>query len=371
MDTMRAALVSFVCLVGLSACTGGQVERKDEGEAVVNVYNWSDYIGPDTLERFESETGIRVNYDPYDSSEIVDAKLLSGRTGYDVIFHSGQFAARLIPVGVFEKLDKSKLPNWKHLDPEILELTEIYPGANDYSAVYMWGTTGFAYNVEMVRERMPDAPVESARMIFDPEIVKHFADCGVTLLDSPADVLPMVQVYLGYEYDSMDPAEVIAAKEQLEKVRPYIRYFSSTKMINDLPNKEACIAMSWSGDFAQAMARAREAGVHVELDYTVPEEGTLLWFDGMYIPADAPHRENAYQFINFMLRPDVIADVSNYVYYANGNRSSLPLLDPALANDPRIYPDEAVWERSFIMPVASPKLTRLRTRAWASLKSGI
>ncbi len=364
-------LILLAALTGLAACSGGQAEREDAGAAVVNVYNWSDYVAPTTLSRFERETGIRVNYDTYDSSEIVDAKLLAGRTGYDVIVHSGQFSARLIPVGVYQPLDKSRLPNWKNLDPAILRQVEAYPGANDYSAVYMWGTTGFSYNVDMVRERLPDAPLDSARMIFDPEIVSQLADCGVTLLDSPSDVFPMVQMYLGLGYDSMAPEDILAAEEQLMKVRPYIRYFSSTKMINDLPNREVCVAMSWSGDYAQAAARAEEAGVPVDLAYTVPVEGSALWFDGLYIPTDAPHPDNAYRFINFILRPDVVAEISNYVYYANGNLASKPLLDPAVANDPGIYPDEAVTRRSHLVPVVPPKLERTRTRAWARVKSGI
>ena len=365
------APIAGLCLLMLAACSGGQAEREDAGAAVVNVYNWSDYVAPDTLSRFERETGIRVNYDTYDSSEIVDAKLLAGRTGYDVIVHSGQFSARLIPVGVYQPLDRSRLPNWKNLDPAILRQVAAYQGANEYSAVYMWGTTGFSYNVDMVRERLPDAPLESARMIFDPEIVSRLADCGVTLLDSPSDVFPMVQMYLGLAYDSMAPEDIRAVEEQLMKVRPYIRYFSSTKMINDLPNREVCVAMSWSGDYAQAAARAEEAGVEVDLAYTVPMEGSALWFDGLYIPVDAPHPDNAYRFINFILRPDVIAEISNYIYYANGNLASKPLLDPAVANDPGIYPDGAVTRRSRLAPVVPPKLERLRTRAWARVKSGI
>lgn len=365
------AVILVAGLLLLSAGCGGSESEADGGAKVVNVFNWSDYIGPDTIERFERETGIEVNYDTYDSSEIVDAKLLAGNTGYDVVVHSGQFSARLIPIGIYQPLVRSRLPNWKHLDPKIIEQVEGYPGANEHSAVYMWGTTGFAYNVDLVRERMPDAPVHSARMLFDPEIVRRFADCGVTLLDSPTDVFPMVQAYLGLPPGSLEPAHLQAAEEQLMRVRPYIRYFSSTKMISDLPNREVCIAMSWSGDYAQAAARAAETAAPVHLEYTVPAEGTLLWYDGLYIPADAPHPDNAYRFINFLLRPEVIADISNYVYYANGNRSSLPLLDPAVVNDPGIYPDDAVWERAHLAPVSPPKMERPRTRAWARVKSGI
>jgi putrescine transport system substrate-binding protein len=373
-DSMRIAWVLILAgLVALAAtsCGGSGGGRGEDAADVVNVYNWSDYIGPDTLERFERETGIRVNYDTYDSSEIVDAKLLAGNTGYDVVVHSGQFSARLIPIGIYQPLDRSKLPNWKHLDPKILKQVDGYPQANEYSAVYMWGTTGFAYNVDMVRQRMPDAPVASARMLFDPEVVRRFADCGVTLLDSPTDVFPMVLAYLGLPPGSLDADHLAAAEAQLMEVRPYIRYFSSTKMISDLPNREVCIAMSWSGDYAQAAARAAETGAPVDLEYTVPQEGTMLWYDGLYIPADAPHRDNAYRFINFLLRPDVIAEISNYVYYANGNLSSVPLLDPAVINDPGIYPDEAIWERAHLAPVSPPKMERLRTRAWARVKSGI
>jgi putrescine transport system substrate-binding protein len=235
----------------------------------------------------------------------------------------------------------------------------------------MWGTTGFAYNVDMVRERMPDAPVESAALLFDPEIASRFADCGISMLDESTTVIPLVMLYLGYDPHSMDAAHLAEAEAVLKSVRPYVRYFSSTKMTNDLPNREICIAMAWSGDYAMAQDRAEEAGVDIELAYTVPREGTVLWFDSLLIPADAPHPGNAHLFLNFLMRPEVIAPISDLTGYANANLASLPYLDPDVANDPAAYPpmeQRAGWQAGLIY---DPKLERQRTRIWSRVKTGL
>lgn len=355
---------ALVMLMLVAAAAAGE-------EKVLNVYNWADYIGPDTIPAFERETGIRVNYDMYDSTEVVEAKLLAGRTGYDVVVHAVRYSARLIPIGVYQPLDRSRLPLWKNLDPWVLEVMSGYDPGNRHGMPYMWGSTGYSVNREMVLQRMPDAPLGSGAMLFDPEVVARFADCGVSLLDEPTDVIPLALQYLGLDPNSMQPADIAAAEAQLKAVRPYIRYFSSTKMINDLPNREVCVAMSWSGDYAQAMGRAREVGVDVDLAYYTPSEGTVYWFDGAFIPADAPHPDNAHRFLNYLLRPEVIAGVSNQTRYANANPASQPFLDPAVANDPAIYPSLDARRNAVIGYIFGPKDERRRTRAWSRIKTGL
>jgi putrescine transport system substrate-binding protein len=342
-----------------------------DDEAVLNIYNWADYIADDTIRNFEREYGIKVHYDLYDSTEVVEAKLLSGHTGYDIVFHSYRYSSRLIPVGVYLPLDKSRLPLWHNLDSWVLDMSARYDPGNRYGIPYMWGTTGFAYNVDMVRERMPDAPLDSAAMLFDPKVASRFADCGISLLDEPTDVIPMALLYLGLDPNSLEPKDLAAVEALLKKVRPYIRYFSSAKMLNDLPNKEICIAMSWSGDYAQAMHRAREVGADVNLAYTMPKEGVMLWFDGIFIPASAEHVDNAYLFLNYMMRPDVAADCTNALYYANANRASLPLVAPEIRNDPAVYPPQAERGRFKVGLVFDPKQERLRTRTWSRIKTGL
>ncbi|MFB3079853.1 MAG: polyamine ABC transporter substrate-binding protein [Lysobacterales bacterium] len=340
-------------------------------EKILNVYNWADYIAPDTIANFEQEFGIQVNYDLYDSTEIVEAKLLAGRTGYDVVFHGYRYSARLIPIGVYQPLDFSSLSLAGNLDSWVLGMMEAYDPGNRYGIPYMWGTTGFAYNVDMVKARMPNAPLDSAAMLFDPEVVSQFADCGVSLLDEPTDVIPMVLLYLGHDPNTMDPDLLSEAEEQLKTVRPYIRYFSSAKMLNDMPNGEICIAMSWSGDYAQAMNRAREVGAAVTLAYTAPVEGSMLWFDGIFIPSDAPHSDNAYLFLNYLLRPEVIGAISNWTWYANANAASLPYVLPEIAGNTAVWPPESERERFSVGIVYGPKKERLRTRAWSRIKTGL
>ncbi|MBP6701031.1 MAG: polyamine ABC transporter substrate-binding protein [Halioglobus sp.] len=357
-------LLAGVVLVGASIAHAAE-------EPLLNVYNWSDYIDPDLIEEFEREFGIKVNYDIYDSSEIVDTKLLTGRSGYDVVVHSTSFSQRLIPIGVYQRVDYARLKNWHHMDPELLARIRGHFGDDLAGVPYMWGTTGFAYNRAMVLERMPDAPLDSAAMLFDPAIVSRFADCGVSLLDDPTSVIPLAMLYLGYPANSVEPAHLEKVEQLLKSVRPYIKYFSSTKMLLDLPSKEVCIAMAWSGDYAVASSRAEEAGIDIDLGYTIPREGAIDWYDNMYIPADAPHPENAYLFLDFMLRPEVIARASNYIGYANANRSATALVDPAITGDPAIYPDPVTMERLEPSVILSPKLERRRSRAWTKIKTGL
>ncbi len=340
-------------------------------EPVLNIYNWADYIGETTIEDFENEFGIKVNYDVYESSEIVDAKMMAGKSGYDLVVHSAAFSSRLLEVGIYAKLDWTQLENKDNLDAALVQSFSRFDPGNQFGMPYMWGTTGFSYNREMLLERMPDAPLDSADLVFNPGILARFADCGVSLLDSSNDVIPLVMIYLGHPPNSIDPQHLKDAQNTLTAIRPYIRYFSSTKMLLDLPSKEICIAQSWSGDYSIAARRALEAGIDIELGYNIPKEGSLIWFDAWYIPADAPHQDNAYLFLDYLLRPEVIADISNNVGYANSNQRATPLVDPAMTSDPAIYPNAAIVSRLAPGKVYPPKQERARTRVWTRLKSGL
>ncbi len=363
-------LFLYITLVAITGCSDRDITGGND-ENIVNVYNWADYIADDTIAKFEAEFGIKVNYDIYDSSEIVDVKLLAGNTGYDIIIHSNSFSSRLAPVGVYETLDFSRIPNIKHLDPETMRSIDAYPGISDLQVPYFWGTTGYAWNADMVRERLGDHPMDSADIIFDPEVVAKLADCGVTLLDSPIDVIPMLLTYLGKDPNSLDVADLQLAKERLSELRPYIRYFSNAKMLVDMPNKEVCVAMSWSGDYATAAWRAADAGIDIDLRYTAPKEGTGLWVDGIYMPKDARHKDNAYLFMNFLLRPDIAADITNTVNYATANRTAWDLIDPAILNDTAIFPTKEVMQAMYANQPQDPKQERVRTRAYVQAKSGM
>jgi putrescine transport system substrate-binding protein len=338
---------------------------------VLNIYNWADYIDPDVLTEFEQEYGIDVNYDIYDSSEIVDTKLLTGRTGYDIVVHSSGFSARLSPIGVYQPIDRSALSNWHHIDQDIIDKIERNYKQPLIGLPYMWGTTGFTYNVDMIRERMPDAPVDSMALVFDPEIAAKFADCGISLLDDPTTVIPFAMVYLGLPPASVEPEHLAKAEQLLKSIRPYIKYFSSTKMLLDLPSKEVCIAMTWSGDYSVAASRAREAGLDINLAYSIPVEGSIDWYDVMFIPSDAPHPGNAHLFLDFIMRPDIIARTSNYVGYANANKTATALVDPSITSDNGIYPDAETRKRLFPSIIRGPKLERRRSRTWTKVKSGL
>jgi len=361
---MRVSAVAAIALLL------GQLVHAEE-EPVINVYNWADYVADSTIANFEVEFGIKVNYDIYDSSEMVDVKLMAGGSGYDVVMHAASFSARLIPVGIYQKLDKAKLSNWHHLDPDLLDMFRIFDPSADYGVPYMWGSTGFTYNVDMIKERMADAPLASADMIFKPEIISRFADCGVSFLDSPIDVIPLALLYLGYDSNSVAADELKAAENLVKAVRPYVKYFSSTKLLIDLPNSEVCIAMSWSGDYAQAAHRAEQAGINIDLAYTMPKEGSPAWFDALFIPSDAPHPDNAHLFLDYLLRPEVIAEISDAIHYANANATATALVDPQIVADPAVYPNAEMRKLLFPAKVLPPKVERLRTRVWTRMKTGL
>jgi putrescine transport system substrate-binding protein len=357
-------------LLSLAGC-GGDSNGGSDSDNVVNVYNWAAYIGPNTLEQFTAETGIKVNYDTYAAAAAVDVKLLTGNSGYDIVIHSNQFSSRLIDVGVYQKLDKALLPNMKNLDPETMRRIDVYENVRDYSVPYHWGSTGFTWNVEMVRERLPDQSMDTSAVLFDPDIISKLADCGVSFLDGTTSTIPIALAYLGLDPNATDDESLLQVQELLLKVRPYVRYFSNDKYLSDIPNKELCLAMSWSGDYATAARAAAEASIDIELRYTVPIEGGALWADGVYIPADAPHADNAHKFINFLLRADIAADIAKQVDYANANAASWEFLSEESLNNPAIYPDEEIWNRMFAIDVADPVRERARTRTLARAKSGL
>lgn len=342
-----------------------------EEEKVLNVYNWSDYIAPDTLEKFTKETGIKVTYDVFDSNEVLETKLVTGNTGYDVVVPSLTFLARQIQAGVFMPLDKSKLPNLVNLDPEIqANIAKLDPG-NTHSVNYLWGTTGIGYNVKKIKEIFgPDVKVDSWDFVFNPENLAKMKQCGVYFLDTPSEIIPPVLNYLGEEPNSFDPAVIQKAADRLALLRPSITQFHSSEYINALANGDACVAVGWSGDIFQAATRAAEAGKGVEIAYVIPKEGAPMWFDMMAIPKDAKHPQNALKFINFILRPENAAGISNYVAYASANKAALDQIDPELKANPGVYPSDETKKGLFSLAVLPPEVDRLFNRIWTSLKTG-
>ncbi|WP_336080577.1 polyamine ABC transporter substrate-binding protein [Thalassospira sp. CH_XMU1448-2] len=365
---MKSLLKSSSLVVLASIGFAGAAQAED----VLNIYNWSDYIGEETIANFEKETGIKVNYDVYDSNQVVEAKLLAGNSGYDIVVPTLADAQRLIQAGIFQKVDKTKLTNFGNLDPVILAQTAKYDPNNDFAVPYLWGTNGFGYNVAKVKELLgDDAPLDSWSLIFDPKYAEALSKCGLTLLDDPGEIVPLVNFYLGNMPEGAPTAESIeSAMAELEKIRPYITYFHSSQYINDLANGNVCVSVGWSGDVGQAAARAEEAGNGNEIKYVIPNEGTLIWFDVMMIPADAPHAELAHKFIDYVLRADVEADIANYVAYATPNLAAMPMIDEALKSDPGVYPSQEVKERLRSKIEPGPRELRTRTRLWTKLKTG-
>lgn len=339
-------------------------------DKVVHVYNWSDYIDDTILKEFEAETGIKVVYDTFDSNDTLETKLLTGNTGYDVVVPSGSFLARQITAGVFRELDRAKLTNIANMDPAILARVAIWDDGNKHAVPYMWGTTGVAYNVKKIRERMPDAPVDSFRMVFDPAVIAKFKDCGVYLMDEVDDMHQVVLNYLGEDGNSQDAKVLAKVVPVLKAVRPFVTKFHNSAQIEALANGDICLSMGWSGDMLQAKNRATEANNGVELAFSIPKEGTLMFFDMLAIPADAPHPDNAHAFIDYLMRPEVIAKASNFIFYANGNAAATKLVDPAIANDPSIYPPPDVMAKLFVVTPYNAKLQRVATRQFSSIRGG-
>lgn len=338
----------------------------------LHVYNWSDYIAKDTIANFEKQTGIKVVYDVYDSNEVVEAKLLAGQSGYDVIFPTARpFVDRHIKAGLYQPLDKSALTNYDNMDPDLLEsLAGIDPG-NKYAVPYMWGTTGIGYNVDKVKAILgDDMPVNSWALIFDPKISSKLKSCGISLMDDVNEVFAAASAYLGQSPDDHSSAAIDKVKALLDKARPNIRYFHSSQYITDLANGDTCVSMGYSGDVLQARDRAEEAGNGVHVAYTVPKEGAVVWTDVMVIPADAPNPEAANKFINYMMEPKVIAEVSNYVAYANANKAATPYVDEEIRKDPGIYPPAEAREHFIVLKTPTERELRLMNRTWTRIKTG-
>jgi putrescine transport system substrate-binding protein len=365
---MQAGLLKtlLVALSVLSVCmAAAQAE-----DAQLNIYNWADYIGSGAIPGFEKLTGINVVYDTYDSDSALEAKVMSGESGYDLVTTSTDFFSRQIKAGAYETIDTTKLPNWKNLDPAILQIMQKFDPGNAHAVPYLHGVNGFAYNVDMIKARMPNAPVDSLDMIFKPEIVSKFADCGVSFMDNAEDVLQLALNYLHLDPNTQKPEDYAAAEKLLLAVRPYVRTFDSAAFMNALPNKDLCIAMSWSGDYETAAARAKAAGLNIRLAFTVPKEGACIWYDAWLIPEGAPHVEAAYKFLNYMLDPQVIAATTNQIHYGNDNMAANKFVLPDVLDNPAIYPTSAMASRLYQSLEVSPTTERLRTRSWTRIKTG-
>jgi putrescine transport system substrate-binding protein len=368
--TQRLHVAVFGALLPALLLAGCGRGDPASGQNVVHVYNWSDYVAPDTLERFERETGIRVVYDVFDSNELLESKLLAGNTGYDVVVPTAPNLERQIGAGVYQRLDRTQLANWRHLDAAMLSKAASHDPGNAYAMPYLWGTTGFGYNLERITERMPDAPLDSWALLFDPLVVARFADCGVALLDAPMEVDDSVRIYLGLDPNTEDEEGVAAVEAALQAIRPYVRYFSSSQYVNDLANGEICLAMGWTGDVLQARDRAREAGKAWTVRYAIPKEGASLFIDMMAIPVDAPHVANAHRFLDFLMRPDVIADITNYTGFANANLAALPAVDPNVRDNASVYPPPEVAAKLWPDNAESDAYLRTMVRMWTRLKAG-
>jgi putrescine transport system substrate-binding protein len=360
--TKRFALAAAASLVATVATAQDQV---------LHIYNWSDYIAEDTLAQFTARTGIRVVYDVYDSNEVLDARLMAGRSGYDIVVPTSDFLQRQVAIGLFQPLDRSLLPNWDNMDPELMAAAAGYDPDNRHSVIYMWGTTGIGFNVDAVAERLgDDFEVNSWSLIFDPAIISQLADCGVAVLDTPTELLPAAMNFLGLDPTSDRQEDLEAAAALMQAIRPHIRYFHSSQYISDLANGEICVAVGYSGDILQARDRAAEADRGVDVGYVIPEEGAHVWFDLLAIPVDAPNPGAAHAFINFLMEPEIIAEITNYVAYANANRASLPFVDEEILNDPGIFPTAQAQSRLWPSTVYDVRTDRLMNRLWTRIRTG-
>jgi putrescine transport system substrate-binding protein len=344
-----------------------------EPRRVVNFYNWSDYIDPTVLDDFTKETGIKVRYDTFDSNDTLEAKLLAGKSGYDVVVPTAYFLARQIQAGVFLKLDKAKLPNLVNAWPEITDRMARYDPGNAHAVNYMWGTTGIGYNVKAARQILgADAnPLpDSWDDVFDPARIAKFKECGVHLLDSSDDIMSAALHYLHLDPDSSDPADLQKAADLLIKISPYVRKFHSSEYLNALATGEICLVVGFSGDVKQAQKRAAEAKGAVAIGYSIPKEGAQLWFDNLAVPKDAPHSDEAHALINYLLKPEVAAKNTNFLSYANGNLASQKFIDQAILDDRTIYPDAATMARLYTITAHDQKTQRLINRLWTRIKTG-
>jgi putrescine transport system substrate-binding protein len=364
----RIAALALSCL--LWGQPASAQERVVEGRTV-NVYNWSDYVDPRVLEDFTKVTGIKLVYDTYDNNEIVETKLLAGKSGYDVVVPSGPFLSRLSKAGIFLRLDRSKLTNAGNIWPEVAQRLATHDPGNRFAVNYMWGTTGIGINVKKVQERLgTTVPLNSWDLLMKPELSNKLKDCGIHMLDAPEDIMPGVLSYLGLNPDSKAEADLRKAGDALVRIRGNIRKFHSSEYINALATGDICMAIGYSGDVLQAKKRAEEAKNGNEIAYIIPKEGALMWFDSFAIPSDAKNPDEAHAFIDFMLRPEIAARNSNFVAFATGNLPARALVSPEIRADPGIYPDEATFKRLFTNTAGDDRAQRAMSRLWTRVKTG-
>jgi putrescine transport system substrate-binding protein len=376
-NPVRAILTAASIVLAVAACgkkdTAQQAQQPGaaaQEEKVLHVFNWSDYIAEDTVPNFEKQTGIKVTYDVFDSNDVLETRLLAGNSGFDVVVPSASFLERQIKAGVFQKLDKSQIPNLKNMDPDIMNRVGLHDPNNEYAVPYLWGTTGIGYNEDKIKKILGDARPDSWNYIYDPKLAAKFKDCGISLLDAPDEILKTVLAWLGRDPNSQKEEDLKAAEEKLMPIRPFVRKIHSSQYIDDLANGDLCIAVGWSGDILQARDRAEEAGQGVKIKYAIPKEGTIVWFDMLAIPADAKHPKNAHAFINYLLEPQVAANNSNFVNYANGNAASLPMVSEEVKNDPGIYPTPEVKAKLFPSLAYGEDFQRLMNRMWTKFQTG-
>jgi putrescine transport system substrate-binding protein len=366
-----AGLAGLVALAAwiLSAC-GGSKHAGTAEEPVLNIYNWADYIGYNTIAEFEHETHIKVIYGVYDSNETLEAKILAGQSGYDIVSTTTGFYGRQIKAGAYRPLDRSKLPNWTNLDPAVLAVQAQADPGNRYAVPYLHAMNGIAYNVDSVKARVPNAPTDSLGLIFDPAVISKLADCGVTFLDSPEDVIQLALSFLHLNPNSQSAEDLQAAERVVMAVRPYIRTFDSNDYFHQLASKEICVAIAWSSDYEVAQALAVEDGTGAHLGFILPKEGSNITYNAFLVPASAPHPEAAHKFLNFILEPKVIAEITNDIHYGNDNLAARPFVRPDILNDPAVYPPPELRARLYLPEALGADYDRLRTRVWTRIKTG-
>ncbi len=340
------------------------------GGKVLNLYIWSDYLAPNTLPDFEKQTGIKVNASYFDTNETLETRLLAGHSGFDIVVPTASYFERQIKAGVYLTLDKSRLPNLKNMDSALMAKVAQHDPDNAHGIIYAWGTNGIGYNEKMIKELLPDAPLDSWRLVFDPTIASKVAKCGISVLDSPAEMMRAVLNYLGKDPNSQKPEDLVAADETLSKIRPFIRNINSSEYIEALANGDLCLAVGYNGDVLQARDRARDANKGIEIKYMVPKEGSIVWFDMLAIPKDAPDPDSAYAYMNYIMTPQVSADISSFKRYATANAAAQELVAPAVRNDPGIYPPPDMLQKLAVQLADSPDQTRAITRMWQKFKTG-
>jgi putrescine transport system substrate-binding protein len=364
---LAGVVTATVLAAAMSGC--GRADPTAADTRVVNLYTWSDYLAPDTLANFEKQTGIKVHVSYFDTNETLEARIMTGNSGYDVVVPTAPYMQRQILSGAYLPLDKAALPNLANLDPTLMARVAQNDPGNAHSIIYAWGTVGIGYNEKQVADALPEGHPDSWRLVFDPAVASRLARCGISLIDDPAGIVRLVLKFLGRDTDKPSAQDLAAAEAALLAIRPFIRTIDSVSNIEAIANGDICIAVAYNGDFVQARKRALEAGNGIKVDFLIPAEGTLLWFDMLAIPRNAPHAANAHRFINYMLEPRVIADISNFTGFANANSAALPLLDQGIAANPTVYPTEDQRRRLFVQTMDSPDQSRAITRLWQKFKT--